>query len=156
MTANPTDPAADAQVVEQVSLPRWTAPAFLAFTILLVPWIIWLAVSLPSDHVDRFYDVTWVGYDVGLLIALAAVVWLAQRRSAYVEIAATVAGTMLIVDAWFDITTSTPGADRWEAIGAAVLVELPISGLCWWLTRNAEKVRRRHTASLLRQATPRR
>jgi hypothetical protein len=143
-------PAGDDTTVlpdEEIPLPRWTAPAFLLFSILLVPWIGWLAASLPSEHTDRFYDVTWVGFDVGLLGALAAVMWLAHRRSTYVEIAATIAGTMLVVDAWFDITTSTPGSDRWEAVGAAVLVELPIAALCWWLTRNAEAVRRRRGAT---------
>jgi hypothetical protein len=129
--------------IEKVPLPRWTAPAFLLFSVLLVPWIVWLAVSLPSSHTDRFYDVTWVGFDVGLLAALAAVVLLAHRRSTYVEFAAAVAATMLVVDAWFDMTTSTPGADRWEAIAAAVCVELPIAALCVWLIRNAEIVRRR-------------
>ena len=115
----------------------------MLFSIVLVPWIVWLAVSLPSSHTDRFYDLTWVGFDVGLLGAMAAVVLLAQRRSTYVEIAATAAGTMLVVDAWFDITTSQAGADRWEAIAAAVFFELPIAALCWWLARNAETVRRR-------------
>ena len=128
---------------QRESLPAWTAPVFLFFSVLLVPWIVWLSISLPSSHTDRFYDVTWVGFDVGLLGAMAAVVVLAKRRSEYVEVAATVTCTMLIVDAWFDITTSTPGADRWEAIAAAVFVELPIAALCGWLTRNAEAVRRR-------------
>jgi hypothetical protein len=139
---------------EHVDLPRWTAPVFALFLTALVPWIIWLGVSLPSSHTDHFYDVTWVGFDIGLFLALAAVVWLSHQRSTYVEIASTVAGTLLVVDAWFDITTSTPGWDRWEAIGMAVLVELPIAGLCWWLSRNAEAVRRRRAASMLGRINP--
>ena len=140
--------------LERVDLPRWTAPVFLVFTVALVPWIIWLGVSLPSRHTDQIYDVTWVGFDIGLLIALAAVMWLAHKRSTYVEIAATVAGTMLVVDAWFDVTTSIAGWDRWQAIGAAVFVELPVAGLCWWLSQNAESVRRRRTASLVSLLNP--
>jgi hypothetical protein len=152
-----TGPAPDAvheELVKRVDLPSWAAPVFLGFVIALVPWIIWLALSLPSHHTDRIYDVTWVGFDVGLLVALGMVMLLAMRRSRLVEIAAAVAGTMLVVDAWFDITTSTPGADRWEAIGAAVLIELPIAGLCWWLTRNAEAVRVSRAEYLLRHVTP--
>jgi hypothetical protein len=121
------------------------------FAVTLAPWIVWLGLSLPSSHTDHFYDVTWVGYDIGLLIALSAVMVLAHRRSTYVEIAASIAGTMLVVDAWFDITTSSPGSDRIEAIAAAVIFELPIAGLCLWLSRNAESVRRRRAASLLRR-----
>jgi hypothetical protein len=134
---------------DHLDLPAWTAPVFSLFLIALVPWIIWLGFSLPSRHTDHFYDVTWVGYDIGLFVALAAVGWLAHRRSVYVEIAATIAGTMLVVDAWFDVTTSTPGSDRWEAIGMALFIELPIAALCWWLSRNAEAIRRRRTSSLL-------
>ena len=142
-------PAIASNDVDRVDLPRWTAPVFLLFSVALVPWIVWLGVSLPSRHEDQIYDVTWVGFDIGLLIALAAVMWLAYKRSTYVEIAATIAGTMLVVDAWFDTTTSIAGWDRWQAIGAAVFIELPIAALCWWLSQNAEKVRRRRTASLL-------
>jgi len=149
-TPDDTSGGGDA-AIETVPLPWWTAPTFLFFSVLLVPWIVWLAVSLPSSHVDRFYDVTWVGFDVGLLAALAAVVWLAHRRSSYVELAATAAATMLVVDAWFDTTTSTPGADRWEAIAACVFVELPIAALCVWLIRNAERVRSRRSVSQRRQ-----
>ena len=130
-------------VGQRESLPRWTAPVFLFFSVLLIPWIAWLAVSLPSSHTDHFYDVTWVGFDIGLLGAMATVMVLARRRSEYVEVAAITTCTMLVVDAWFDITTSTPGADRWEAIAAAAFVELPIAGLCGWLAANAEAVRRR-------------
>jgi hypothetical protein len=140
--------------VERVDLPRWTAPVFLVFIVALVPWIVWLGVSLPSRHTDQIYDVTWVGFDIGLLAALAAVMWLAHKRSTYVEIAAAVAGTMLVVDAWFDITTSMPGWDRWQAIGAAAFIELPIAALCWWVSRNAEAVRRRGTASLVGPLNP--
>jgi hypothetical protein len=142
------------QEPEHVDLPRWTAPVFSVFVVVLVPWIIWLGVSLPSRHTAQFYDVTWVGFDIGLFVALAAVGWLAHRRSTYVEIAAAAAGTMLVVDAWFDISLSAAGWDRWEAIAVAVFVELPIAALCWWLSRNAEAVRRRRAASLLRRVNP--
>ncbi|HTW21403.1 MAG TPA: AMP-binding protein [Mycobacteriales bacterium] len=133
----------DAEAPGRSWRPPWVVAAFLLFSVALVPWIVWLAVSLPSRHTDHFYDVTWVGFDIGLLGAMASVAWLAHRRSANLELAATVAGTMLVIDAWFDITTSTPGADRWEAIAAAVLFELPIAGLCGWLARNGDAVRRR-------------
>jgi hypothetical protein len=140
-------------VATEIPLPRWTVPVFLAFAVGLVPWIIWLGLSLPSEHTDHFYDVTWVGFDVFELCSLAAVVVLAVRRSAYVEIAATIAATLLVVDAWFDITTSSPGRDRAEAVAAAGVFELPIAFLCAWVARNAEQVRRRTHASLLRRVS---
>ena len=153
-----SDSAALDDLVAHVPLPRWTAPVFLACVLVLVPWIVWLALSLPRRHTDKNYDVTWVGFDVGLLSALACVMWFAQRRSTHVELAAAAAGTMLVVDAWFDITTASSAVARTQAIGAAVLFELPVAIVCWWVARNAEAVRRRRNASLLERvrADPRR
>lgn len=141
----PTKPPASGaeELPTSIALPGWTAPVFLGFVVALVPWIAWLALSLPREHTDRNYAVTWVGFDVGLLGALATVMWLAQRRSVYVELAATVAGTMLVMDAWFDTTTASSGGARLAAIAGAVLFELPIAALCGWVARNAEAVRRR-------------
>ncbi|BEP11767.1 hypothetical protein acdb102_00780 [Acidothermaceae bacterium B102] len=115
----------------------------------LVPWTVWLAVTLPHRHLTRHYDLTWVGFDVALVAALGALMWLAQRRSTLVEVAATVAGTLLIVDAWFDITGASPGADLAQAVASAVVFELPIAAVCLWLTRHAEVLRRRQAASLV-------
>jgi hypothetical protein len=50
---------------------------------------------------------------------------------------------MLIIDAWFDVTTS----DRHDAAMAillAVLVELPLAGLCGWI---ALRVQRQNSAT---------
>lgn len=134
-----------------VELPRWTPRLFLLLVVLLLPWIVFLSVTLPGDQTVHDYDVCWVGFDVFLLVALAAVMWLAHKRSTWIEVAAAAAGTLLLVDAWFDITTSG-GAQRWDAIVSAAVIEIPVSALCWWVARNAETLRRRTAQSLLSRA----
>src|SRR6184192_77114 len=38
----------------------------IASSLLLIPWIAYLAVSLPDHHVAGHWKAAWVGFDVGL------------------------------------------------------------------------------------------
>ncbi|MFN0280614.1 MAG: hypothetical protein ACKVZ6_01425 [Kineosporiaceae bacterium] len=107
----------------------WVAPVYLVMTACMVPWIAVLVQTLPDRAVSANYRLAWVGFDVMLLLALARTGWLAWRRSPFVVNVASVTATLLVVDAWFDVTTS-PGGDRLAgALAAAVLVELPLAAL---------------------------
>ena len=111
--------------------------------IVLVPWVVFLARSLPSTHAAAHWDIAWAGFDVGLALLLLGVAVSAWRRSPWLEGAATAAAALLVVDAWFDILTSSTSLERGVAIGEAVLVELPLAVLCFLLARDAERVLRR-------------
>jgi len=129
----------------EVALPRWVPRLFAVFCIGLIAWTIYLGFTLPPSYTVHHYDLSWVGFDVGVLIALLAVVWLASIRSPRVVIAAAVATTLLVVDAWFDITSAANRADFVHAVISAVVFEIPIALLCVWIARNAELMRsRRH------------
>lgn len=111
--------------------------AYLLLSVVLVPWIVWLAWTLPPESVAHHYDVAWPGFDVLLLAGLATTgVW-ALRRSRYLTVAASATGALLVVDAWFDVTTSSP-KDRAASVALAVLVELPLAVLCLWLAVHAQ------------------
>jgi hypothetical protein len=95
----------------------------------LVPWTAYLAVSLPERFEARYWPMVWVGFDVMLLASLAAAgaaVWL--RRQAMVPLS-YVAATLLVCDAWFDISLSWGQDDVWASVASAVLVELPLAVL---------------------------
>ena len=77
----------------------------------LIPWIVFLGLTLPHRYVANHWEVAWVGYDVALLCALAATAWAAWRRRQIVILALLVTGTVLIVDAWFDILTDSTTRD---------------------------------------------
>ncbi|MFF4120817.1 hypothetical protein [Streptomyces sp. NPDC001714] len=95
----------------------------------LVPWTVYLAVTLPDRFEARYWPMVWVGFDVMLLVSLigaGVAVWL--RRQVLVPLS-LVAATLLVCDAWFDISLSWGRGDVWGSIASAVLVELPLAFL---------------------------
>jgi hypothetical protein len=130
-------------------VPGWVAPAFAVFAILLVPWIGYLAVTLP--YTTRVHDRTaWVGFDILLMLMLAVTAFLAWRGVARVALAATATATMLVVDAWFDVFTARGGADLVQALVLSV-VELSLAGVCMWIALHAASVVRTQIRALVRR-----
>jgi hypothetical protein len=99
----------------------------LACVAALVPWTIFLAVSLPDQYRAHHWRLTWAGFDGLLLLAMISTVYLGWRRRQAVIVAAIVTATLLICDAWFDITLDLGTSDIWWSLGSAVLVELPLA-----------------------------
>ncbi|MDQ0379295.1 hypothetical protein [Amycolatopsis thermophila] len=100
-----------------------------AAAVCLVPWIVYLAHTLP-DHFDTAqWRVAWVGFDVALVCCFAAAAWLGlrRRRAAVPLLAATAA--LLVCDAWFDVVLDWASPDRWVSLALAVCAELPIAAL---------------------------
>lgn len=95
----------------------------------LVPWIIFLAFTLPHRYVAGHWTLTWVGFDIALLTGLALTAWFAWRRRQAVVITAFITGTLLTCDAWFDVTTASGRLDAATAIASALLLELPLAAL---------------------------
>src|SRR5207248_9446056 len=62
------------------------------------------------------------------------------RQSRCLAIAATVTGTLLLCDAWFDLLTSRPGSELLESSLLAVAGEVPLAALCFWIALDAERV----------------
>lgn len=95
--------------------------------VVLVPWTIFLGVSLPDQYRAHHWRLTWTGFDGLLLAAIAATVYLGWHRRQAVIPAAIATATLLVCDAWFDITLDlgTPGV--WWSVASAVLVELPLA-----------------------------
>jgi hypothetical protein len=145
-------PAAEpenAVLVDNARVVRWAGPAFALFALILLPWIVYLAYSLPSRQVSADYDVAWAGFDVLLLVALAGTGYFALRRSRYLATTAAATATLLVVDAWFDVMTTLPG-QRLEPVAMAVLVELPLASVCVWLSLHTQQLAERRLRLLLR------
>lgn len=132
-------------------LVRIAGPLFAVLSLLLIPWIAFLASVLPSRQLSRHYDLAWAGFDVMLLIALATTAYFALRRSRNLSVAASSAGTLLVIDAWFDVLT----ARRRQlpvSIAFAVFIELPLAALCWWLSKQTQAIAEKRIALLLPRA----
>jgi hypothetical protein len=59
------------------------------------------------------------------VLAVYLTAHIAFRLDARVQAPATMVATLLAVDAWFDVTTSTSGKAATEALILALVVELP-------------------------------
>jgi hypothetical protein len=134
---------------------RFVAPLFLVAGLGLVPWTIFLAVTLPARHLQtQYYDLAWGGFDVALAALLVATgVGLARKRL-WVQSTATAAATLLVCDAWFDVLSSN-GRERIVAIAMAALVELPSAVVCLLVARHVEEIAERFAvaAGRLRRRT---
>lgn len=117
-------------------IPPWTAPALFACAVVLIPWTAVLFATLPRHYVVNHWDLAWGGFDIGLGLALATTAVMVARRSPYAEVTATVTGTLLVCDAWFDVLTSRGVSDVAQAVASALLIELPLAALCFWMARN--------------------
>jgi hypothetical protein len=95
----------------------------------LIPWIVFLAITLPRHYIAGHWRVTWVGFDIALLGGLALTAWLAWRCRQAVVIAGFVTATLLTCDAWFDITTASGRTDTITSIASAAILELPLAAL---------------------------
>ena len=145
------DELGNAVLTDERPLARFTGPLFALLSLLLLPWIVFIALALPSRQLSPNYDLAWAGFDVFLFVGLAATAVFAMRRSLWLPIAATATASMLIIDAWFDVLTSHNGRDLAFGIAFAALVELPLSALCWFIAHRAQRLSEERIEALLAQ-----
>jgi hypothetical protein len=110
---------------------------YLVLALLLLPWVAVLATTLPDRAVSANYRLAWVGFDILLLASLTRTAWLAWRRSPFVVNIASVTAALLVVDAWFDVTTS-PSRDLLISFLLAIFVEIPAAVLSMVIARRAQ------------------
>jgi hypothetical protein len=147
------DPAPEpenAVLVDESRVVRWTGPLFALFSVILLPWVVYIGLTLPARQLAPNYDIAWAGFDIMLAGGLATTAYFALRRSRYLSTAAASTATLLLVDAWFDCMT-TPAGSRWESIALCFLVELPLAGVCLWLSYHTHQIAERRILLLQRR-----
>ena len=102
--------------------------------ILETAWTVYIAFSLPRHYVAIHWKLAWVGLDVGEVATLLAAAWASWKRRAILALFTSSAGTMLLVDAWFDITTARRG-DQLQSSLTALLIEVPSAIALYWVTQ---------------------
>jgi hypothetical protein len=128
------------QLTKVSTVPWWVGPAFAVLALGTVPWVVFLAVTLPRHATFAHYRGVWVGFDAALVVVLATTAWMAWRGRPYVALSATAASTMLMVDAWFDVMTTPRGHGLLLSWLLAIVIELPLAGICLWIALHAEMV----------------
>lgn len=127
----------------QLALPRWLGPLAICCVVGFLPWIVYLGLTLPRRARADHYDLAWLGFDGAMWVVLAALAWVALKRHPATGPVAAVASTMLMVDAWFDVVTSSSQGQFVLALVLAVGAELPLAIICAWAAINAERIRAR-------------
>lgn len=105
----------------------------------LIPWTVYLAVTLPRRDVATHYRGAWVGFDVLLAGTIIVTAYFAFRVDSRVQLPATATATLLVVDAWFDVMTAAGRDARGVALVMAVCIELPAAGFSLWLVRRVNQ-----------------
>jgi hypothetical protein len=110
-------------------LRKWRTVLMLVCAAALIPWTVYLAITLPGHYVARNWVATWVGFDILLLAMLVLTALAGWKRKQFVFPTAFATGVLLLCDAWFDVMTSQRGGDLTQALLSAFLVELPLAFL---------------------------
>jgi hypothetical protein len=112
---------------------------FIALTVgscvWMIPWIIYLAFTLPGNYTAGQWSATWTGFDIALLAALAGTGLAVLRKRQVAIIGMLITATLLTCDAWFDVMLSW-GADEFPlSVVTALAGELPLAALCFYVAR---------------------
>jgi hypothetical protein len=100
----------------------------LSAAIALIPWTVYLSLTLPESYAAQHWLATWVGFDVLLMAFMIATAVLGFVRHHLLTLSAFTTGVLLVCDAWFDVLT----ARRSEFVASiliAALGELPLAVL---------------------------
>jgi hypothetical protein len=95
-------------------------------SIAMIPWIVYLAFTLPESYVAHNWPLTWVGFDLLMVMFMIATAVFGYFRRQVLMFSAFTSGVLLICDAWFDLTTAGPD-DRWLSIITALGIEVPLA-----------------------------
>jgi hypothetical protein len=130
-------------------VPKWVTKLYIMMAAVLLPWTVYLGISLPVHHLSEHWDISWTGLDIGLIITMAATGLFAYLRSVWVVITAASTGSLLLVDAWFDVMSEKRSSDFRQALILAIFFELPLATLSYYLAshvlyHNATKRKKKH------------
>ncbi|MDX2974214.1 hypothetical protein [Kribbella solani] len=107
----------------------------------LLPWCLILAATLPSTYEAGNWKLTWIGLDCATAVAAGLTAYLLHKGNKHAVLSAMAAGTLLIADAWFDVSTAGAGFDRTLSLTEALVLELPLA-VCAFVVAACELGRR--------------
>ena len=111
-----------------------------ACCIALAGWIAILLLTLPERFTSSDWQAVWVGLDVAELLGFAATAWAAWHQRQVVIFCMIITGTLLVCDAWFDLTLDYGSSGFTASILSAVLAALPLAFLLFAGARRLVRV----------------
>ena len=126
-------------------IPSWASRLYIMLGLVLVPWTVYLGTTLPEHHLSSHWDISWTGLDIGLAASLICTGVTAYAKSIWVIIAASTTGSLLLVDAWFDVMSERSAFVLHEAIILALLFEIPLALMSYYLAfHTIQKNKKKH------------
>jgi hypothetical protein len=120
-------------------LPRWVVAFFLGGAVVLIPWDV-LMFSVPQVvNVPKHWVLVWGGFDCFLILGFGVTAFRLMTRSPKGAVTAAMTGTMLLIDAWFDVLTTRRGG-LMVSILMAVFAEIPCAVICFYVSRRIVKL----------------
>lgn len=120
-------------------LPRWVVAFFLGGAVVLIPWDV-LMFSVPQVvNVPKHWVLVWGGFDCFLILGFAVTAFRLMTRSPKGAVTAAMTGTMLLIDAWFDVLTTHRGGQT-VSILMAIFAEIPCALICFYASRRIVKL----------------
>ena len=111
-----------------------------ACCVALAAWIAILLLTLPERYTTSNWQAVWVGLDIAELLGFAATAWAAWHQRQVVIFLMIITGTLLLCDAWFDLTLNYGSSDFTASIASAVLAEIPLAFLMFAAARRLVRV----------------
>jgi hypothetical protein len=106
---------------------RWFLVGTIVCCVVLAAWIGVLAVTLPKYYRAGDWRGAWVGFDLAELAAFAATAWAAWRGRQVLIMCLLVLATLLLADAWFDVTLDVRTSGFLYSLLSALLIEIPLA-----------------------------
>lgn len=115
-------------------IPRWAVAFFLGGAVVLIPWIVLMFTVPRAVNVPRHWVLVWGGFDCFLVLGFAVTAFRLITRSPRGAVTSAMTGTMLLIDAWFDVLTTHRGGQV-VSILMAVFAEIPCAMICFYVSR---------------------
>jgi hypothetical protein len=106
---------------------RWIVRFLALCCLVLVPWTIGLALTLPRHYLVGNWPLAWTGFDIVLFGCLSTTAWALWKHRQVAVPAAMITSAMLLCDTWFDIVTAHPGRCMILSVATGVFAEVPIA-----------------------------
>ena len=111
--------------------------------VFMIPWIVYLSLTLPRTHIVRHWPLMWVGFDCLLVTFMAVTAVLAWLHRYLLVFSAFTTGILLLCDAWFDLMTASAAELQTTIITAilgALLAGVLIAGSMSLIRLNAGRL----------------
>lgn len=107
-----------------------TATVLTGAGLVLLPWVVVLAKTMPRTAEVPHWSTAWIGLDLMLAAGLTGTGVLSRRRDPRASPVAAATAALLVMDAWFDVTTSAGTDGQGMALLLAAGAELPLAVAC--------------------------